>query len=581
MVELCGKTANGTIDHAALPQKVGQLLKTPASTVCRCSGSRFLLPALLTYLLLRAAFRRTGCGRSPVIRRTAGLLLFTFCLSLAVPDAEEDAESLSCPTDGRKGLDSRNSGENRALRSGIPAGKMIEFLCKISEAALPALAECFYLPEGVDPMKENTIGSLIAALRRNAGMTQRELAERLNVSDKSVSRWERGESMPDLALIPLIAELFGVTSDELLRGQLRPDGGQTGSQAPAISSGSQTRAQNRRLLEIALSRCKNRSLIASGIALAGLLTALSANFVFHRAWLGFLLGAVFVLGAVIVQIICVNNAFLATSDKEQPEDGEYRRAVLLAAARTFTLAFALFVFSLALIFYPRDAHVGLTARSLLLKGTPLALVGLAVALGLRWFAAAQLLKKGIYSLPEEEAERFWHNRLLQRNTVLLLAAVLVLTAFIHSAISGFGDPLALAKGITFEDTDAFKEYMAQDVPAPEGSSTPAPESAVSQIGETIWYDEQGNIISDKTREYSRTFTDAEGNELLRFIDRNRSVYSCRFTASDGVIGPITVYTWTEFSAIQERLAVYRNLFILLYVAETVCAILFYRRRRRR
>jgi len=66
-------------------------------------------------------------------------------------------------------------------------------------------------------MEKKTMGSFLAALRRANGMTQKELAERLNVSDKSVSRWERDDGAPDLALIPVIAEVFGVTCDELLR----------------------------------------------------------------------------------------------------------------------------------------------------------------------------------------------------------------------------------------------------------------------------------------------------------------------------------------------------------------------------
>ena len=68
-------------------------------------------------------------------------------------------------------------------------------------------------------MEQKTIGSFIAVLRKANGLTQRELAEKLNVSDKAVSRWERDECAPDLTLIPVLAEIFGVTSDELLRGE--------------------------------------------------------------------------------------------------------------------------------------------------------------------------------------------------------------------------------------------------------------------------------------------------------------------------------------------------------------------------
>lgn len=68
-------------------------------------------------------------------------------------------------------------------------------------------------------MEHNTIGSFIAAERKAKGITQKQLAQMLNVSDKAISRWERDESQPDLTLIPVMADIFGVTADELLRGQ--------------------------------------------------------------------------------------------------------------------------------------------------------------------------------------------------------------------------------------------------------------------------------------------------------------------------------------------------------------------------
>ena len=68
-------------------------------------------------------------------------------------------------------------------------------------------------------MEEKTIGAFLSALRKSKGLTQRELAEMLNVSDKAVSRWERDECAPDLTLIPVLAEIYDVTCDEILKGQ--------------------------------------------------------------------------------------------------------------------------------------------------------------------------------------------------------------------------------------------------------------------------------------------------------------------------------------------------------------------------
>ena len=60
------------------------------------------------------------------------------------------------------------------------------------------------------------IGTNIAELRKQNGMTQAELAERLNYSDKAVSKWERGESQPDVVTLAQLAELFHVSVDTLL-----------------------------------------------------------------------------------------------------------------------------------------------------------------------------------------------------------------------------------------------------------------------------------------------------------------------------------------------------------------------------
>ena len=67
-------------------------------------------------------------------------------------------------------------------------------------------------------MEAKSIGKFIATLRKANGYTQAQLAEQLGVSNKTISNWENEVSYPDLSLIPVIADLFNVTSDELLRG---------------------------------------------------------------------------------------------------------------------------------------------------------------------------------------------------------------------------------------------------------------------------------------------------------------------------------------------------------------------------
>lgn len=66
-------------------------------------------------------------------------------------------------------------------------------------------------------MIKKQLGANIAMYRKELGMTQAALAERLNFSDKAVSKWERGESMPDVPTLASIAQLFQVSMDSLLQ----------------------------------------------------------------------------------------------------------------------------------------------------------------------------------------------------------------------------------------------------------------------------------------------------------------------------------------------------------------------------
>ncbi len=63
-------------------------------------------------------------------------------------------------------------------------------------------------------------GKLIAELRKQQGLTQQQLADKLNLSNKTVSKWESGSGSPDIANLPVLAEALGISVDELLKGEL-------------------------------------------------------------------------------------------------------------------------------------------------------------------------------------------------------------------------------------------------------------------------------------------------------------------------------------------------------------------------
>ena len=64
---------------------------------------------------------------------------------------------------------------------------------------------------------KKTLGTMIAELRKQHGMTQLELAEKMGVTDKAVSKWERDLSCPDINSLPNLAEVLGVSVEELMQ----------------------------------------------------------------------------------------------------------------------------------------------------------------------------------------------------------------------------------------------------------------------------------------------------------------------------------------------------------------------------
>ena len=72
-------------------------------------------------------------------------------------------------------------------------------------------------------MSNKTFGEMISSLRREKNMTQNDLADKMNVTDKAVSKWERNLSCPDINSIPKLAEILGVSVEKLLNAQTKQE----------------------------------------------------------------------------------------------------------------------------------------------------------------------------------------------------------------------------------------------------------------------------------------------------------------------------------------------------------------------
>ena len=445
-------------------------------------------------------------------------------------------------------------------------------------------------------MEKKTIGGFIAALRKANGMTQKNLAERLNVSDKTVSRWERDDGAPDLAAIPAIAEIFGVTCDELLRGE-RKSPIERAEAAEKAEPTPKAEKQRQRLLAVSLSKYKTRTFVTMGVSVIGLIAAMVCNFCFLRAFIGFFLAAVFYVTSVVCQAVFVNSAFLAVSDDSLREDdiGRFKWSVIQLAEWSIGLTAVLQSFSLPLVCLINGTYKGLGADSWFLYGLLFAAVTLLIVVIVCYCVNGSLLKKGICALQEREERRYYHNHSLKCKCTIGLVVVLVITMALHA----FGGEMIwsarnLAQGTTFHDYESFVAYMEQDVPydsmngvywsgpftsAQEQAAVPE-HSAVQEIptDEIKYYDKHGNEISEEEA-LTRTLQDKNGNVVCTYVERNESVSSLRYERKEDTVLPITVISNREYRLAWHQYDLINTAYCVLYPIEILVGLLIYFKKR--
>lgn len=427
-------------------------------------------------------------------------------------------------------------------------------------------------------MERKSMGTFIAALRKANGFTQKELAEKLHVSDKSVSRWERDESAPDLSLIPVIAEIFRITSDELLRGERK-----AATQQEEEKPYPKAEKQRQRILAASMAQYKTRSLLAVGLALTGLMGAMVANFGFNRAYIGFFVGAIFYLAAVICQAIWVNSAFFSVTEEEMAGQAveNFKRSVISVAQRVISAVIVLLCMCLPLLIYPIDTYMGLTAESWLLQGALPYGAAAALLCAVVCCALTQALqKRGVYTLAQKEKTVYEHNFKLKRSCAWVLLGLLFFTCIGHAAATGGGDAMSVAQGTLFEDFDTFKAYMEQDIPAQDYSAEGF-DNAPAQLvpgSEVQYYDEQGNPISEE-QALRCTLTDSAGNVLCEYINRNQTVSGMRYGHANGNPLPITVFTQEDLWRGRQKINEMNAVFAVVYLAETIGVTALYFKKR--
>lgn len=420
-------------------------------------------------------------------------------------------------------------------------------------------------------MEQKTIGKFISALRKAEGMTQKDLAEKLNVSDKSVSRWERDDGAPDISLIPVIAEIFGVTCDELLRGERKPAAER--AEVPSEEKNIKAEKQLKRLIKLTLFRFKSQSYIAMAIAAVGFIAALIANLGFTKALLGFFLALAFIVAALVCEIIFINRAFFSVEDAELEveEVSDFKRKVVKLAeiAIGFILILLAFLFPLLSV----DAYLGLAAESMILYGGIFAGAFLLVYMVVLYFLNASFMAKGIFLLSEKEMTVYNYRHKLKIRVGLSLLSVVLITLLVHYSCTILDGPGSVMKGTTFDDYESFITYMEEDIPqSPRyGQDVAVGVDVLAEPIEEIYYDMDGNVLTEEEVR-RRVLTDIDGNVVCEYIQRNENVRSVSYSPKEGTILPITVKTYDELYQAEILIASRHRVFIVVYIFEIIAAL---------
>ncbi len=157
-------------------------------------------------------------------------------------------------------------------------------------------------------MERKSMGQFLAVLRKASGMTQQQVADRLHVSDKAVSRWERDACAPDLSLIPALAEMYGVTCDELLRGE------RTAVTAP-VADGKADR-QMRVLFNRSLAGFRTLCWVSLALSAVGYVCMLGISYGFYRPVIGFAVMLVLAVIAALLVVLAINRLKMVNEDNE-------------------------------------------------------------------------------------------------------------------------------------------------------------------------------------------------------------------------------------------------------------------------
>lgn len=401
-------------------------------------------------------------------------------------------------------------------------------------------------------MERKSIGSFIAVLRKAKGLTQRELADKLGISDKAVSRWERDETAPDLSLIPAIAEIFGVTSDELLRGERAGE-----KDAPPEKQAEKKEKQIKNLLKNVRTRFFTKTLVCVLIAAVGLFAAMICNCVFYKKDLGFIVALIFFATSLVLGIIFSHLAYTSVDDDEITSDElpETRKYIIKNTFKLIRFIVCLLAFCLPLLFqspYFTVGNIFIRLETWFLYGILFTLCALLIC----FFAGRTVDRiaeaKGIYTADEGSKAKKTKRKRIFLSPALSLSKVFVpiilVTVIAHIVcLCTFNVDFFLdGKGTKWHSVDDFIKFM---------------ETPTESTKEDVFY---------PTRELYNNYDEY----VCSYTPLNLSVYKIETSPTPDNL-PIITYSFDEYFKAHDRATGISACFVIAYVVEGVTLAVLY------
>lgn len=411
-------------------------------------------------------------------------------------------------------------------------------------------------------MEKKTIGSFIAILRRANGLTQKELADKLGISDKAVSRWERDETAPDISLLPALAEILGVTTDELLRGERS-----TESLAAARIS-EKSEKQMKALLKNTRTKLYTRTLICILIAIGGLFAAMICNSVFYRMLLGFIVACVFSATSVVLEMIFSYLSRNSINDEDIGIDAiaETRKYIIKKETLVFYINAVVLAFCLPLVIAGEN-YAGVDISSWFVLGGIFALVAAGICALANILVDIHAEKNGIYDVAKVNEKRRKRARIfgipalsLCKVFVPIFLVVLVVQIFCMSCFDTYYF-MEKSGGTEWNDTEEFLEYIETPVESSYFQTSYKGVGVSTMITEVVAIPSDG----DKEYQYPRTvLLDKNGYVMFEFEYRNQNVY--QVISSDSEDGlPIITYTYDDYYAARSKAATIPAVATIIYI----------------